>query len=173
MVFIISLMHWIWHQKERLISPHILWTTSRWSIVYLWKHCKCAMWWKCNCSWSPEANKWITDHSNKTWKMTWLQESGGSRPWAKGGGGGGGEGVLTYLPCQPFSLQSFLLFLPKIRGRGRGRPVLTYRYLPCQPFFVESFLLFLPKIKGGGGGGGWLALRAPPDPPLQAALLVS
>ena len=32
-------------------------------------------------------------------------------------GGGGGEGaVLFYLPCWPFSLQSFLLLLPKIRG---------------------------------------------------------
>ena len=36
-------------------------------------------------------------------------------------GGGGGNPVLTYLPCRPFSLQSFLLFLPKIRG-GPGPP---------------------------------------------------
>ena len=28
--------------------------------------------------------------------------------------------VLIYLPCWPFSLQSFLLFLPKIRGEGPG-----------------------------------------------------
>ena len=34
---------------------------------------------------------------------------------------GGGGGVLIYLSCRPFSLQSFLLFLPKIRvGGGRG-----------------------------------------------------
>ena len=30
--------------------------------------------------------------------------------------GGGGGAVLIYLPRRPFSLQSFLLFLPKIRG---------------------------------------------------------
>ena len=35
--------------------------------------------------------------------------------------GGGGGAVLIYLPCWPFSLQSFLLFLPKIRG-GAGPP---------------------------------------------------
>ena len=35
--------------------------------------------------------------------------------------GGGGGAVLIYLPCPPFSLQSFLLFLPKIRG-GPGPP---------------------------------------------------
>ena len=29
------------------------------------------------------------------------------------GGGGGGWAVLIYLPCRPFSLQSFLLFYPK------------------------------------------------------------
>ena len=34
----------------------------------------------------------------------------------------GGGAVLTYLPCRPFSLQSFLLFLPKIRGGG-GPPL--------------------------------------------------
>ena len=28
--------------------------------------------------------------------------------------------VLIYLPCWPFSLQSFLLFSPKIRGEGAG-----------------------------------------------------
>ena len=40
--------------------------------------------------------------------------SGGSRPGANGGGGGGGGGaVLIYLPCRPFSLQSFLFFYPK------------------------------------------------------------
>ena len=43
--------------------------------------------------------------------------SGWSRPWAKGGGGGGG---LIYLSCWLFSLLSFLLVLPKIRGRGRA-----------------------------------------------------
>ena len=32
----------------------------------------------------------------------------------------GGAGVLIYLPCWPFSLLSFLLFLPKIRGGGPG-----------------------------------------------------
>ena len=37
------------------------------------------------------------------------------------GGGGGGGSVLIYLPWRPFSLQSFLLFLPKIRG-GPGPP---------------------------------------------------
>ena len=31
-------------------------------------------------------------------------------------GGGGGGAVLIYLPWWPFSFQSFLLFLPKIRG---------------------------------------------------------
>ena len=31
-----------------------------------------------------------------------------------------GGSVLIYLPCRPFSLQSFLLFLPKISGRGPG-----------------------------------------------------
>ena len=31
---------------------------------------------------------------------------------------GGGGGVLIYLPWWPFSFQSFLLFLPKIRGGG-------------------------------------------------------
>ena len=41
--------------------------------------------------------------------------SGGTRPWAKGGGGGVGV-VLIYLPWRPFSFQSCLLFLPKIRG---------------------------------------------------------
>ena len=36
-----------------------------------------------------------------------------------GGGGGGGKGaVLIYLPCWPFSLQPFNLFLPKITGEG-------------------------------------------------------
>ena len=34
----------------------------------------------------------------------------------RGEGGGGGEGGRSYLPCWPLSLQSFLLFLPKIRG---------------------------------------------------------
>ena len=34
-------------------------------------------------------------------------------PWRFGPGGGA---VLIYLPCRPFSLQSFLLFLPKIKG---------------------------------------------------------
>ena len=38
-----------------------------------------------------------------------------------GGGGGGAGAVLIYLPCRPFSLQSFLLFLLKIRG-GPGPP---------------------------------------------------
>ena len=33
----------------------------------------------------------------------------------RGLGRGGGGVVLIYLPCRPFSLQSFLLFLPKIR----------------------------------------------------------
>ena len=113
--------------KERLISPHILWTTSRWSIVYLWKHCKCAMWWKCNCSWSPEANKWITDHTNKTWKVTCLQESGGSRPWAKVRGGGGG-GAQADLDLQ-------VLALPAI--------------------FPSVSSSFLTQNKGGGGVGGW------------------
>ena len=42
--------------------------------------------------------------------------SGGSRPWAKGEGGGGV--LIFFLPCWPFSLQSLLLFLPKIRGGG-------------------------------------------------------
>ena len=32
-----------------------------------------------------------------------------------------GGPVLIYLPCRPFSLQSFLHFLPKIRG-GAGPP---------------------------------------------------
>ena len=36
--------------------------------------------------------------------------------------GGGGGAVLIYLPCRPFSLQSFLLFSPKIRGNGVGPP---------------------------------------------------
>ena len=31
-----------------------------------------------------------------------------------------GGAVLIYLPCRPFSLQSFLLFSPKIRGGGGG-----------------------------------------------------
>ena len=35
---------------------------------------------------------------------------------------GGGGPVLIYLPCRPFSLQSFLLFLPKIRGGPRPPP---------------------------------------------------
>ena len=30
--------------------------------------------------------------------------------------GGGGGGVLIFLPCWPFTLQSFLLFVAKIRG---------------------------------------------------------
>ena len=36
-----------------------------------------------------------------------------------GSGGGGGRGVgmvLIFLPCWPFSVQSFLPFMPKIRG---------------------------------------------------------
>ena len=41
-----------------------------------------------------------------------MESSGGSRPWAKE------VPVLIFLPCWPFSLQSFLLFLPKIRGGG-------------------------------------------------------
>ena len=36
--------------------------------------------------------------------------------------GGGGGAVLIYLPCPPFSLQSFLLFSPKIRGGGGPGP---------------------------------------------------
>ena len=39
----------------------------------------------------------------------------------RGGGGRGGGGVLILLPCWPFSLESFLLFLSKIRGGG-GHP---------------------------------------------------
>ena len=31
-----------------------------------------------------------------------------------------GGSVLIYLPCWPFSLKSFLLFLPKIKGGGEG-----------------------------------------------------
>ena len=38
---------------------------------------------------------------------------------------GGRGGVLIFLPCWPFSLQSILLFLPKIRGGGH--PGLTPR----------------------------------------------
>ena len=38
----------------------------------------------------------------------------------RGGGGGGGGSVLIYLPWRPFSLESFLLFLPKIRGGGQA-----------------------------------------------------
>ena len=34
---------------------------------------------------------------------------------------GGGGGVLIYLPCRPFSLQSFLLFFTQNKG-GRGGP---------------------------------------------------
>ena len=39
----------------------------------------------------------------------------------RGGGGGGG---LDFLACWPFSLQSFLLLLPKISGGGGGGWVL-------------------------------------------------
>ena len=39
----------------------------------------------------------------------------------KGGSAGGGRVVLIYLQCWLFSLQSFLLFLPKIAG-GPGHP---------------------------------------------------
>ena len=43
--------------------------------------------------------------------------SGGSRPWAKGGSGRGA--ALLYLPCWRFSLVSFLLlFLSKIREKN-------------------------------------------------------
>ena len=48
-----------------------------------------------------------------------IWSSGGSRARAKGGGGGA---VLIFLPCRPFSLRSFLLFLPKIRG-ARAPPL--------------------------------------------------
>ena len=58
----------------------------------------------------------------------------------KGGGGGGGCLVLIYLPCWPFSLPSFLLFLLKITG-GPGPPLdppliligNAAFYLPCSP----------------------------------------
>ena len=46
-----------------------------------------------------------------------------------GGGGEGGGAVLIYLPCRPFSRQSFLLFLPKMRGGG---PPLDPPLLPLQ-----------------------------------------
>ena len=39
----------------------------------------------------------------------------------KGGSAGGGRAVLIYLHCWLFSLQSFVLFLPKIAG-GPGHP---------------------------------------------------
>ena len=39
-----------------------------------------------------------------------------------GGGFGGGGQVLIYLPWGPFSFQSFLLFLPKIKGGGGSSP---------------------------------------------------
>ena len=42
----------------------------------------------------------------------------------RGGRGEGGRAVLIYLPCWPFSIQSFLLFLPKITG-GPGPPLDT------------------------------------------------
>ena len=35
-------------------------------------------------------------------------------------GGGGGGAVLIYLPCWPFSLQSFLLFFTQNKGRRGG-----------------------------------------------------
>ena len=37
-------------------------------------------------------------------------------------GGGGGGPVLIYLPCRPFSLQSFLLFFTQNKGGGARPP---------------------------------------------------
>ena len=52
------------------------------------------------------------------YKVTRVQNSGGSRPLAKGGGGGGGGGgldLLALLAFLPFVISSFL---SKIRGAG-------------------------------------------------------
>ena len=43
-----------------------------------------------------------------------------------------GGAVLIYLPWQPFSLQSFLLFLPKVRGGGGGSPLRSTTALAFQ-----------------------------------------
>ena len=40
----------------------------------------------------------------------------------KGWGGGGGVAVLIYLPCRPFSLQSFLFFSQNKGGGGPPGP---------------------------------------------------
>ena len=64
-------------------------------------------------------------------------------------GGGGGGAVLIFLPCWPFSLQSFLLFLLKIRGGGGGPPLdspllSVFSWKPAQPWYLKTkSLLFL------------------------------
>ena len=58
---------------------------------------------------------------------------------SSGGLGGRGRGaVVFYLPCRLFFLLPFLLFLPKIRGRGRGAAPL--RAPPLDPPLVSRLL---------------------------------
>ena len=64
------------------------------------------------------------------------------------GGGGVGGPVLIYLPCRPFSLQSFLLFLPKIRGGGAGPPGPSPRsatvLVDCSQLRLKTLSLWIP-----------------------------
>ena len=82
------------------------------------------------------------------------------------GGGGGGVCVLVYLPCWPLSLQSFLLFLPKIRGGRRPRaPPLD---LPLFHVYQTHFHIseryctrfrFQTEAQGILGNGRFICLR--------------
>ena len=61
---------------------------------------------------------------------------------------GGGGAVLIYLSCRPFSLQSFLLFLPKIGGGGpspRSATVLLQQGGNVKHGINLCMHLFLPK----------------------------
>ena len=53
-------------------------------------------------------------------------------------GGSEGGAVLIYLHCWPFSLQSFLLFLPKIAG-GPGHPP------DPPPILIGNAAFYLPS----------------------------
>ena len=52
----------------------------------------------------------------------------------------GGGPVFIFLPCWPFSLQSFLLFLPKIRGSGPSPRSVTGFTKPCSRILRATVL---------------------------------
>ena len=72
-----------------------------------------------------------------------LRRWGGGGGGGGRGGGGGGRSCMIFLPCWSFSLQSFLLFLPKIRGGGGIVIILTF-YFGNKAGFI--FALFLEII---------------------------